>query len=119
MRRLALLSAVFVVTAILAPAPAAAQTEIFVTGAGEGLYPPDTTYLGVPLKGLELGMGLGVADNWGLGQFQATLVGMIEGQEIVLEGLVSTSAPSAPNTALFAGTATVDPGNGTPPLRGV
>ena len=119
MRRLALLSAAFVVTAILAPAPAGAQTETFVTGAGEGLYPEGTSYLGVPLKELEVGMGLGVSGNWGLGQFQATLVGIIEGQEIVLEGLVNSSAPSAPNSALFAGTCTVDPGDGTPPLAGV
>jgi hypothetical protein len=37
----------------------------------------------------------------------------------VVEGVVSSSVPSAPNTAVFSGTSTVDPGNGAPVLPGV
>ena len=91
----------------------------FVSGAGEGVFPPGATYLGVSLKGLDLGMGLGVAGNGGVGQFQATLTSISEQQDILVEGLVSSSVPSAPNTAVFSGTSTVDPGNGAPVLPGV
>jgi hypothetical protein len=118
MRRLALLSASFAIVVTLAAAPAGAQ-EIIVTGAGAGAYPVGVTYLGVPLRGIELGMGLGVAGNSGLGQFKATLTSLAEGQDILVEGLVNASVPSAPNTAVFSGTCTVDPGNGTLPLAGV
>jgi hypothetical protein len=118
MRRLALLTAVSVVTAILCPAPAGAQTETFVTGAGAGVFPEGANYLGVSLKGLDVGMGLGVADTWGVGQFQVTL-NSAEGQDILVEGLVSSSSPSTPGTAVFRGTCTVDPGNGALVLTGV
>ena len=91
----------------------------FVSGAGEGLFPAGATYLGVPLKGLDLGMGLGVAGDKGVGQFQATLTSISEQQDIVVEGVVSSSVPSGPNTAVFSGTSTVDPGNGAPVLPGV
>jgi hypothetical protein len=91
----------------------------FVSGAGEGLFPAGATYLGVPLKGLDLGMGLGVAGNKGVGQFQATLTSISGQQDILVEGLVSSSVPSGPNTAVFSGTSTVDPGNGAPVLPGV
>jgi hypothetical protein len=91
----------------------------FVSGAGEGLFPPGATYLGVPLKGLDLGMGLGVAGDKGVGQFQATLTSISALQDILVEGVVSSSVPSGPNTAVFSGTSNVDPGNGAPVLPGV
>jgi hypothetical protein len=122
MRRLVMLPAAMLVMAILWPAPVDAQTETSVTGAGAGVFPPGASYLGVPLNGLELGMGLTVASSWALGQFQTTLIGVsalgLE-QEILVEGIASSSVPSGPNTAIFAGTCTVDMGVGTPPVSGV
>jgi len=50
---------------------------------------------------------------------QATLTSISEEQDILVEGLVISSVPSAPNTAVLSGTSTVDPGNGAPVLPGV
>lgn len=122
MRRLVLRAGAFFLVAFVTAARAGAQTETFVTGAGAGLFPPDAIYLGIPVKGLELGMGLGVADTWGAGQFQTTLSGVSalgQEQNIIVEGLVSSSVPSEANTAIASGSCTVDPGDGTPPLAGV
>ena len=122
MRRLALLPAAVLVAAILWPAPAEAQAETSVTGAAEGIFPSGATYLGVPLNGLTLGMGLGVAGGWAIGQFQATLLGVsalgLE-QDIQIEGYATSSVPSEPNTAIFSGTSTVELGDGTPPVPDV
>jgi hypothetical protein len=122
MKRLAMLPAAVLVTAILWPAPVDAQTEASVTGAAEGIFPPGASYLGVSLNGLTLGMGLSVAGNWASGQFQTTLVGVsafgLE-QDIQVEGHASSSVPSEPNTAIFSGTCTVELGDGTPPVPGV
>ena len=122
MRRLTMLAAALIITAVCWPAPAGAQTETFVTGAGGGLFPPGVSYLGLSLSSVQLGMGLGVAGTWAVGQFQTTLTGVTTlGQEhnIVVEGLVNASVPSGPNTAIFSGVSLVDPGDGTPPVAGV
>jgi len=37
----------------------------------------------------------------------------------VIEGQATASTPSAPGTATFSGTSTVDPGDGAPALPGV
>jgi len=98
-----------------------AQVETSVTAAGEGPFPQGASYLGVPLSSLTIGSGLSVAGTWALGQFQTTLVGgTVAGpREITVEGLARSSVPSGPNTAVFSGTCTVDPGDGTPPVSGV
>ena len=122
MRRLPLLPMAMIVGAMLWPAPLAAQTETSVTGAGAGVFPQGAVYLGLPVSSLSLGMGLGVAGTWAAGQFQVTLTGTnVFGaeQNIVVEGQATASTPSAPGTASFSGTSTVEPGDGTPPLPGV
>lgn len=122
MSRLALLPIAIIAAAVLAPAPAAAQTEISVTIAGAGVFPEGAGYLGLPLRSLSLGVGLGVAGSWAAGQFQVTLTGTtVLGDErnIVVNGRATAGAPSAPGTATFSGSAIVDPGDGTPPVPGV
>jgi hypothetical protein len=121
MRRIVMVGVAVLVTAMLWPAPVNAQTETSVTGAGEGLFPSGASYLGVSLNSLTLGMGLGVAGTWALGQLQTTLVGVtaLGPREIEVEGLATSSVPSGPSTAVFSGTCTVDPGDGTPALSGV
>jgi hypothetical protein len=47
------------------------------------------------------------------------LTSVLEGRDIEVEGVVGSSTPSTPGTAVFRGTATVDPGNGLPALAGV
>jgi hypothetical protein len=122
MKRLVMLPAVLLVVTILWAAPVVAQTETLVTGAAEGIFPPDASYLGVPLNGLTLGMGLSVAGGWAIGQFQTTLMGVsalgLE-QDIQVEGHATSSVPSEPNTAVFSGTCTVELGDGTPPVPNV
>jgi hypothetical protein len=122
MRRSVMLAAAILVVAISYPVSVGAQTETSVTGAAEGVFPAGASYLGVALKSLKLGMGLSIAGTWAVGQFQTTLVGLtalgVE-QEIQVECQASSSVPSGPNTAVFSGTCSVDPGNGTPALPGV
>jgi len=122
MSRLALLPIAVIAAAVMAPPPVAAQTETSVTIAGAGAFPQGAVYLGLPLSSLSLGTGLAVAGDWALGQFQVTLTGTtVLGDErnIVVDGRATAGAPSAPGTAAFTGTATVDPGDGTPPVPGV
>ena len=121
MRRLGKLSAALLTAALLAPV-ASAEDEISVTAAGAGTFPQGALLLGLPLQSLSLGIGLGLTTNWALGQFQVTLTGTmpVTGERsIVVDGRANAGAPSAPGTAAFSGTATVDPGNGTPLLVGV
>lgn len=122
MRRLGLVPIAIVAAAVLAAAPASAQTETSVTAAGAGLFPEGASYLGLPLRSLSLGVGLGVAGAWAAGQFQATLTGNspLGGERnIVVDGRATGGLASAPGTSAFSGTATVDPGDGTPALSGV
>ena len=108
--------------AISYPVSVGAQTETSVTGAAEGVFPAGASYLGVALKSLKLGMGLSIAGTWALGQFQTTLAGVTAlgvGQEIQVECQASSSVPSESNSAVFSGTCSVDPGNGTPVLPDV
>ena len=121
-RRLQLLPIALIAAAVLMPAPVAAQTETSVTIAGAGAFPAGATYLGLPLRTLSLGVGLGVAGTWAAGQFQVTLTGttiLNDERNIVVNGRATSSAASAPGTVMFSGTAIVDPGDGTPPVPGV
>ena len=121
MKRILMSTMALALATMLWPAPAGAQIETSVTGAGGGPFPAGAAYLGVQLNSLTIGMGLSVAGTWALGQFQASLLGVtpLGPREIVVEGLANASVPSGANTAVFSGTCTVDPGDGTPPLSGV
>jgi hypothetical protein len=122
MRRFVMLPAVLLALAILWPAPIDAQTETSVTAAGAGTFPAGTSYLGVPLNTLSLGMGLTMAGNWAVGQFQTSLSGVSDlgvEQTIEVEGIVSSSVPVGPGSAIFSGSCTVEAGDGTPPVPGV
>jgi hypothetical protein len=120
----------FVVTAILglasfmAPAPVAAQVDVAgVTGAAEAIFPSGAIFSGVRLSGLTLGQGVFLAqDGSATGQFQAVLLGtslLGAPQELTVEGEVRAGVIGGDGSATFSGTATVDMGNGTPPLLGV
>ena len=123
MTRLQPLAAALLAAGLLAhAAPAAAQTEVSATAAGAGTFPQGAVLLGLPLRTLSLGVGVGVAGSWATGQFQATLTGALPlggDRHIVVDGRANAATPAAPGTALFSGTARVDPGDGTPPVSGV
>jgi hypothetical protein len=117
------IAAAFVMTIALSPVPAAAQTEMSVTGAGGGIFPPGASYNGVPLDGLKFGFGLTIAtDSSAVGHFQATLIGVSAlglTQNIEVEGKVSAGSSVAAGTATFSGASTVNMGDGAPPIPGV
>src|SRR5712692_4120916 len=59
-----------------ASAPVLAQDDIGATGAGTGVYPPNTSFSAVALSGLKFGFGLTIAgDRTADGQFHTTLLG--------------------------------------------
>jgi hypothetical protein len=104
-----------------APARLIAQ-DVGVTGAAEATLPPGAIFNGIPLEGMTLGQGVFIGeDGSAAGQFQAVLRGTTllgSPRNVVVEGEVSNGS-AAGGTATFSGTATVNLGNGTPPLAGV
>ncbi len=116
------LTAIIALAFSLAGTPAFAQEDTFVTGAGAGVYPADTSFNSVPLSGLTFGMGVTIAGGTAAGQFQTTLLGtsaLGQPQEIVVEGKPTSGSSSSATTATFSGTTTIDMGDGTAPLTGV
>lgn len=105
----------------LAAGVAAGQTSVTV-GAG-GIYPPGTTFNGVPINGLNSGYGVLIAaDGAAEGQFCTTLLGIsalgLE-QNISIVGRATSGEKTAANVTVFSGTCTVDMGDGTAPIPGV
>jgi hypothetical protein len=106
---------------ILLPASVFGQ-DTGVVGAGAGTFPANTALSGVSLSGLKFGMGVLIpGDTTALGQFHATLLGtsiLGQPQNIEVEG-DATSGTLDIGSRTFSGTATVDMGDGTPPLTSV
>ncbi|HJR60787.1 MAG TPA: hypothetical protein VJ813_15360 [Vicinamibacterales bacterium] len=107
----------------IATAPAIADSDArSVTGAAKGLFGGEAALGGVTLEGVELGTGVFIeADGSAAGTFHAVLQGSSLGvpQEITVEGKVSEGSVAADGRASFSGTASLDFGNGAPPLPGV
>ena len=111
--------------------PTLAQSQTTVTGAGGGVYPAGTTIKGgsisalkgVTLSSLTFGMGVALpGNNTANGTFESTLIGTsAKGlpRNIVVEGNASSGSGQAGGPANYAGTCTVNPGDGTAPLTGV
>ena len=101
--------------------PAVAQTSI--TAGSGGIFPPGTTFNGVPLNGLQSGYGVEIgADGSALGQFCTVLLGtsVLGGQQTIsVEGQATSGSRTGVNLATFSGTATINMGDGTAPLLGV
>jgi hypothetical protein len=123
MNRLLGLAAMLVVAMALWPAPATAQGETAVTGAGEGIFPSGAELYGVRLQTLEFGQGVVILQNGSAtGDFQSLLLGtslLGQPQNLNLEGKVRSGSVKADGSVIFGGTATVDLGTGTAPLRGI
>jgi hypothetical protein len=105
------------------PAPVAAQSDVGVTGAAEGTFPNGATFNGVTLRGLELGQGLFIApDGSATGHFTAVLRGtsfLGLAQEVIVEGNVTAGSATGNGSVTFSGTATLNMGDGTPPIPDV
>jgi hypothetical protein len=98
----------------------ASQTN--VTVAAGGVYPPSTTFGGVPINGLQSGYGVEITGTSSLGQFCTVLVGVNSlglQQSIVIEGKASSGSLTAANIATFSGSCTINMGDGTAPQLGV
>ena len=115
---------IFAAAAFLWGSPLAAQTDASLTvGAGAAVYPAGTSFNGVPISGLQFGIGVDLPANGPkAGQFQTTLIGLSalgQQQLINIEGEVTGGSVRSDGSSTFSGVCTVDMGNGTPPLTGV
>jgi hypothetical protein len=123
MRRAAILLAGLVIGGLLGlPGAAAAADQSLATAGAGGLYPPGTSFSGVNLNGLQLGVGAEInLDGSGLGNFTAVLLGVsvlgVE-QRITIEGQVTGGTRTA-NVAVISGASTLDLGDGSAPTPGV
>jgi hypothetical protein len=108
--------------AITAPPVVADGSERSVTAAGKGLFAAGASLGAVTLDGVELGTGVFIeAGGSASGTFHAVLQGSSLGhaREITLDGKVSQGSVAADGRATFGGTASLDFGDGMPPLPGV
>jgi hypothetical protein len=101
--------------------PSAVAADTSVTGGGGGVYPPDTSFSGVPINGLEFGYGVYISSST-VGQVAIVLLGIAAGdvqQRIKIQGEANGGQRTAANAAVFSGTCALDMGDGTPPIPGV
>jgi hypothetical protein len=114
---------VLILTIILLPASVFSQDTPSVTGAGAAAFPNGTIFSVVPVSGLTFGVGVFIySDGSAAGQFEATLLGtslLGQPQNIEVEGTAATGVLNADGSRTFSGTATLDIGDGTPPLTSV
>jgi hypothetical protein len=108
---------------ILLPASVFGQSNSGATGAGAGSFPGGSTFSGVSVSGLQFGMGVYTpGDTTATGQFTATLLGtsvLGQPQNIEIQGDAASGAINTDGSRTFSGAATVDMGDGTPPLTAV
>jgi hypothetical protein len=96
--------------------------EHSVTAAVTGAFDAGAIFGPVALEGIEVGTGVLIeADGSASGTFHAVLQGNALGsaREITVEGKVSAGSMGPDGRATFSGTASIDLGDGTPPLPGV
>ena len=103
--------------------PPLSQGETTVTGAGGAAFPAGAIFNAVSLSSMSFGMGVVIpGDGTANGTFESTLVGTSAtgiARNIVVVGEPTTGSGQANGAATYAGTCTVDPGDGTQTLTGV
>jgi hypothetical protein len=123
MKRLACVLPILLGVVAITAAPVSADSdERSVTAAANGLFAAGAELGPVALQGLEIGTGVFIeADGSASGTFHAVLRGSALGspREITLEGKVSGGSVAADGRATFSGTASLDLGDGLPPLPNV
>jgi hypothetical protein len=94
-----------------------------VTGAGGGVFPAGAAFNGVSLSSLSFGMGVALpGDGTANGAFESTLVGTSAtglARSIVVVGDPTSGSGQVGGPATYSGLCSVDPGDGTPALKGV
>jgi hypothetical protein len=122
MKRLTCVRAIVLGLAIMTAPVSADSNERSVTGAATGLFPVGAELGPVALQGIEMGTGVFIeADGSASGTFHAVLQGSSLGysREITVGGNVSQGSVGADGRATFSGTASLDLGDGLPPLPNI
>jgi len=102
-----------------------AQSDTSATTAADGSYPAGTLLNGLPITGIDIGTGVLLgADGVAEGHVAIALFGPVNPltgaqQNVIVEALITGGSRPAANVATLTGTATVDMGNGAPPLAAV
>ncbi len=110
--------------ALLWGSPLIAQSDTsLTTGAGAGVYPAGTSFNGIPISGLQFGIGVDLpVGRPSVGQFQSILLGLSalgKEQLIAIDGEVTGGSVKADGSSTFSGVCSVDMGDGTLPLKDV
>jgi hypothetical protein len=118
------LTVVLGLASVMRPTPVSADGDAAsVTGAGEAIFSSGATFAGLTLNGLQLGQGLFIAqDGSAVGQFHAVLHGtslLGQEQDVLVEAKTTAGSATGNGSVTFSGTATVDMGDGTPPLTDI
>jgi hypothetical protein len=108
--------------AISAAPVIAVNDERSVTAAATGVFGAGAELGAVALQGIEMGTGVFIdADGSAWGTFHAVLLGSALGvpREITVDGKVRDGSVGADGRATFSGAASLDLGDGLPPLLNV
>lgn len=122
MKRLTYVRVIVLGLALTTAAVGAQSDDRSVTAAASGLFAAGAELGPVALEGLQIATGVFIeADGTASGTFHAMLQGSSLGgpQEITVEGNVSGGSVDADGRATFSGSASLDLGNGAPPLANV
>lgn len=122
MKQLTCLRAIVLGLVAVTTAPVSADGERSVTGAATTLFAAGAELGAVALDGMQIGTGVFIeADGSASGTFHAVLRGssLDSPREITLEGKVSEGSVGDEGRATFSGIASLDLGDGTPPLPSV
>ena len=118
LRQLCLCASVFLVGVVPGPSAFAQPSSPGVTGSGNATFTAATTYGGSALTSLDFGAGIEIpGDTSATGHFHTTLQGASVAIEVDCRVSAGSISPSGSST--FAGTCSVDPGNGSAPATGV
>jgi len=122
MKRLTWVRAIVLGLAVTTASVGANSDERSVTAAATGLFATGAELGPVALQGLQIATGVFIeADGSASGTFHAVLQGSSLGNahEITVEGNVTGGSVDADGRATFSGSASLDLGDGTPPLANV
>ena len=123
MKRLTCILAIVLAVAAIATARVTADSDArSVTASARGSFAAGAALGAVALSGVEIGSGVFIEpDGSASGTFHATLQGISLGSamELTVEGKVSEGSIGPDGRATFAGTASIDFGDGTAPLPSI
>jgi len=122
MKRLTYVRAIVLGLALTTAPVGADSDDRSVTAAASGIFAAGAQLGPVALQGVQIGTGVFIeADGTASGTFHATLQGssLFSPQEISVEGNVTGGSVEADGHATFSGSASVDLGDGAPPLANV